>query len=243
MQTANTTTPPGGANIFLVEDEGIIAHSIQSDLRKAGYRVAGVADSGPDALRQIAHSRPDLILMDIRIRGDMDGIELARRVQEQFDIPVVYLTAHSDLETLHRAKLTGPFGYLAKPVQQSSLSSSIEIALYKYRVESELRRQRAWLETILGHMADGVIVTDDAGKIQFLNAAAENLTGWTALLAAGELVGSILPLMEPELDLRRDDFLPEAIAQGSGRAALRRFRIASFGPGLSGGWRTRPQSG
>jgi hypothetical protein len=214
MQTATTTTPPGRASIFLVEDEGIIAHNIQSDLRKAGYRVAGCADSGRDALEQIAQSRPELILMDIRIRGEMDGIELARRVQEQFDIPVVYLTAHSDMETLQRAKVTGPFGYLAKPVQQSSLSSSIEIALYKHRVESELRRQRAWLETILSHMADGVLVTDDAGKIRFLNAAAEKLTGWTAAQAADQFAGSVLPLVEPELDLSLDEFLPDAIAKG-----------------------------
>ena len=214
MQTESTTTPAAGANIFIVEDEGIIAYNIQSDLRKAGYRVAGVADSGQDALEQIASVRPELILMDIRIRGEMDGIELARRVQEQFDVPVVYLTAHSDMETLQRAKVTGAFGHLAKPVQQSSLSSSIEIALYKHRVESELRRQRAWLETILSHMADGVMVTDDAGQIRFLNAAAEKLTGWTAAQAAGEQAGHVLPLVEPELDLARDEFLPAAIARG-----------------------------
>jgi PAS domain S-box-containing protein len=214
QHTATSATPAGGANIFIVEDEGIIAHNIQGDLRKAGYRVAGVADSGNDALEQISGSRPDLILMDIRIRGDMDGIELARRVQEQFDIPVVYLTAHSDTETLQRAKVTGPFGYLAKPVQQSSLSSSIEIGLYKHRVESELRRQRAWLETILSHMADGVIVTDHLGQIRFLNAAAEKLTGWTAAQAAGQQAGHVLPLVEPELDLALDEFLPEAIAEG-----------------------------
>jgi PAS domain S-box-containing protein len=216
MQTATLTsqTPPARASIFLVEDEGIIAHNIQSDLRKAGYRVAGVADSGRDALDQIARSRPELILMDIRIRGDMDGIELARRVQEQFDIPVVYLTAHSDMETLQRAKVTGPFGYLAKPVQQSSLSSSIEIGLYKHRVESELRRQRSWLETILSHMADGVIVTDDAGQVRFVNAAAEKLTGWSAAQATDQPVSTVLPLVEPELDLSLDEFLPEAIASG-----------------------------
>jgi PAS domain S-box-containing protein len=213
MQTESIASA-AGPSIFIVEDEGIIAHNIQSDLRKAGYRVAGVADSGRDALDQIASSRPELILMDIRIRGEMDGIELARRVQEQFDVPVVYLTAHSDMETLQRAKVTGPFGYLAKPVQQSSLSSSIEIAFYKHRVESELRRQRAWLETILSHMADGVIVTDDAGKIRFVNAAAEKLTGWTAAQAAGQQAGYVLPLVEPELDLALDEFLPAAIAQG-----------------------------
>jgi PAS domain S-box-containing protein len=144
----------------------------------------------------------------------MDGIEVARRVQEQFDVPVVYLTAHSDMETLKRAKVTGPCGYLAKPVQQSSLSSSIEIALYKHRVESELRRQRAWLETILSHMADGVMVTDYLGKIRFLNAAAEKLTGWNAAEATDQLAGSVLPLVEPELDLHLDEFLPAAIAQG-----------------------------
>ena len=101
------------------------------------------------------------------------------------------------------------------------MSSSPEIALYKHRVESELRRQRAaWLETILNHMADGVIVTDDAGKVQFLNASAEKLTGWKAAQAnkSDQLAGSVLPLVEPELDLRLDEFLPDSITRAVSRS-------------------------
>ena len=206
----NANTP---ASIFVVEDEGIIAHSIAASLRRAGYEVAGIAGSGEEALSKLIDLRPQLILMDIHLSGRMNGIELAERVRDLFEIPIVYLTAHSDSETLNRAKITEPFGYLPKPVQQASLFTAVEIALFKHRVESELRQQRAWLNTVLGTMHDGVIVTDTFGTVQFINAHGEELTGWRSAMATGKSIKLVLPLMNADLDVSLDDHLLSAIAR------------------------------
>ena len=201
-------------SIFVVEDEGIIAHSIAATLEKAGYQVAGIAGSGEEALSKLSEIQPQLILMDIHLNGRIDGIELSERVRELFEIPIVYLTAHSDKETLNRAKITSPFGYLPKPVQQNNLFTSIEIALFKHRVESELRQQRAWLNTVLNTMGDGVIVTGNGGAVQFLNPQAERLTGWLTHEAKGEPVARILPLIDRSLELSLDTLILDSIAKG-----------------------------
>ena len=201
------------ASIFVVEDEGLIAHDLAASLRKGGYQVAGIANSGEEALRKLSKVSPELILMDIRLGGKLDGIDLSRRVQEYFDVPIIYLTAHSDLVTLDRAKLTGPFAYLPKPVAQKSLLTSIELALYKHKAESELRQQRAWLHTILGTMGDGVIVTDNFGCVEYLNAHAEELTGWSTADAHRKPIGVVLPLVNLSLELPRNELIPTAIAK------------------------------
>ena len=205
-------TPETGQGIFVVEDEGIIAHDLAATLRKGGYEVAGIASSGEEALLKLSAIHPQLIIMDIRLGGTIDGIELAEKVQAEFDVPVVYLSAHSDPATLNRAKLTGPFAYLSKPVAQKSLFTSIEIALFKHHAESELRRQRAWLQTILDSMADGVIVTDQSGAIEYMNQPAERLTGWRAADAQRKTVDTVLPLINLGLESPASDLIPAAIA-------------------------------
>ena len=135
------------ASVFVVEDDGLIAYSLSADLRKAGFEVAGVAASGEDALQQIELVRPQLILMDIHLRGQMDGIELAERVRAQFETPVIYITARSDADTLKRAKTTEPFAYLAKPVGASALYASIGTALRKHRAQGDLPQLRNYLST------------------------------------------------------------------------------------------------
>lgn len=187
------------SRVLIVEDEGLIAHDIASRLEHAGYEVAGIAESGVETLRKIVDSSPDLILMDIRIKGDMDGIETAARVQEQFDLPVIYLTAHSDRETLARARVTGPFGYLTKPLQQANLQTSIEIALHKHRIDREVRQQRAWLNTVLQIMGEAVIVTDGQQRVQFLNSRAEQLTGWKANQAIDRKLLDVLEIFDQNL--------------------------------------------
>ena len=109
------------ARILIVEDEGIIASHIASRLLKSGYAVAGIAESSEEALAKISGLNPDLILMDISIKGAMDGVETAAKVRERHDIPVIFLTAHADRQTIDRAKATGPFGFLTKPVHHMSL--------------------------------------------------------------------------------------------------------------------------
>ncbi len=122
--------------IFIVEDEPIVAMTLEDTLAQLGYVVAGTATNGKDALEQIGKTHPDLILMDIRIEGELDGIETAEKVTALYHIPVVYLTAHSDEKTLERAMATQPHGYFLKPFRTRELYSTIEIALYKNRLAS-----------------------------------------------------------------------------------------------------------
>jgi AmiR/NasT family two-component response regulator len=121
------------ARILIVEDEGIIAAHIASRLRGIGYEVVGIAESSEQALCETLNLQPDLILMDIRIKGALDGIETAAKLQEFCDIPIIYLTAHSDRETIDRAKTTRVFGFLTKPIHQAALAAGIEVAIRKHR--------------------------------------------------------------------------------------------------------------
>lgn len=123
--------------ILVVEDEHIVAMGIKRMLKSLGYTVTGVASSGEDAISKAESTFPDVVLMDIMLKGDMDGVEAAKEIRERFDVPVVYLTAYSDTNILDRAKKTEPFGYIIKPFDEKDLYSSIEVALHRYRKEKE----------------------------------------------------------------------------------------------------------
>ncbi len=136
------------ATILVVEDEGIVAQEIKSRLEKTGYTVCAVAHEGKTAIAHAEALQPDLVLMDIRLKGEMDGIEAAGMIRDRFSIPVVYLTAYTDPATLERAKTMEPFGYVVKPFETRSLMVSIEIALHRHRSESE-RIYREKLQAVL----------------------------------------------------------------------------------------------
>ncbi|MBT7892034.1 MAG: response regulator, partial [Deltaproteobacteria bacterium] len=125
------------AKILIVEDEAIIAMEIESQLQGLGYEVISIVDTGEKAIKKAGEDNPDLILMDIRIKGEMDGIQTAAIIREQFDIPVVFSTAYLDEERIELAKLTMPFGYVLKPVQERDLKVTIEMALYVSKVDGE----------------------------------------------------------------------------------------------------------
>ncbi|MGD8445124.1 MAG: response regulator, partial [Desulfobacterales bacterium] len=127
------------ANILVVEDESIIAIDIRNRVLNLGYGVSGAAATGEDAIAIAEETLPDLVLMDIKLRGEMDGVEAASRIRLDLDIPVVYLTAYANASTLERAKFTEPFGYLVKPFEDTELQAALEIALYKHRMERKLR--------------------------------------------------------------------------------------------------------
>src|SRR5579864_4358845 len=171
--------------IVIVEDEGLIAADLQGRLEKAGYQVPGIAASGGEALEVIRAQSPDLILMDIRLAGELDGIQVADKVRQEFDIPVVYLTAYEDRETLQRASETQAYGYIKKPIAAASLQGSIEMALSKHRHERYLREQRDWLSASFSAVPDAVVVTDGSGRICYLNPVAAELTGFEADGALG----------------------------------------------------------
>lgn len=123
------------SRILVVEDEAIVAMVIKRRLKDLGYIVSGVASTGKDAITKVEGTFPDLVLMDIRLKGDMDGIEATKIIKDRFSLPVVYLTAHSDDITFKKAKETDPDGYILKPFTEKDLSTTIEIALHKFRKE------------------------------------------------------------------------------------------------------------
>ncbi len=146
-----------GRKILIVEDEGIVARDMKNILTRLGYPVVAVAYSGPEAVRLAKTEKPDLVLMDIVLQGEMDGIEAAEKIRDRNDIPVVYLTAHAEPPVLERAGVTGPYGYLLKPFRERELHAAIEIALYKHaadrergRLLGELRRTLERLRTLEG---------------------------------------------------------------------------------------------
>jgi len=124
------------AKILVVEDENVVALEIKKRLTRLGYVVPSVAASGKEAINKARGFLPDLVLMDIRLKGEMDGIEAAQEIRTDLGIPVIYLTAHSDDETLKRAKQTEPYGYVLKPFEEEDLRAVIEMALYRYQKEN-----------------------------------------------------------------------------------------------------------
>ena len=124
-------------SILVVEDEMVVAMDLGNRLRKLGFDVCDVVPSGGEALLAVEQSSPDLVLMDIMLKGDMDGIEAAREIKARLKIPVLYLTAYTDDETLERAKMTEPAGYISKPFKEEDLHSNIEMALHKHKAEKK----------------------------------------------------------------------------------------------------------
>lgn len=178
--------------IMIVEDETIIAMEIEDRLNKLGYEVPLVTTTGEDAVINALELQPDLILMDIMLRGKMDGVEAAAKIGKKSDIPVIFLTANTDAKTIERAKVTQPYGYLIKPFEEQELKTSIEISIYKNRMERKIRESERWLSATLTNIGEGLIGTDSKGLIKFLNPMAEELTGWKTAEAVGKSLDDVL---------------------------------------------------
>lgn len=187
--------------ILIVEDESIVAMDVKNRLTRLGYEVCGLASSGEEAIQKAIQSRPGLILMDIRLKGQMDGIIVAEQIRSWYDVPIVFLTAYSDETTLQRAKVTEAFGYLLKPLEERELHITIEMALYKHKMERKLKESEQWLFTTLNSIGDGVIATDAHGYIKFMNPVAEALTGWSQPEALGQEIKAVFNLIHAETRL------------------------------------------
>jgi PAS domain S-box-containing protein len=181
-------------SILIVEDEAIVALDLKLQLQDLGYQVVGVAASAAEAVAAVRAHRPSLVLMDVRLQGPGDGIEAAEQIQRDQPTPVIFLTSHSDAETVQRAARTAPYGYLTKPYQLKELRAGIEVALTKARLERQLREADRWFASTLQCVADGVVVTDLQARVRFLNPAAETLTGWSSEDAAGRGVEEVVRL-------------------------------------------------
>ena len=181
---------------LIVEDEGLIALDLQRRLERAGYSVPATAESMEEAMAAAAEHRPDVVLMDIRIKGEHDGIATADNIRRKFDIPVIFVTAHADAETLERAKMTEPFGYIVKPFVNIDFRAQIETVLWKHAMERKLRISEAWLSTTFRNVADALIATDAQGNVVFMNAPAAKLTGWDWREARGKGLLEVFSVFE-----------------------------------------------
>jgi PAS domain S-box-containing protein len=207
------------ANILVVEDEIIIAIDIRNRVLSLGYGVSGIVSTGEEAIEKAAETLPDLVLMDIKLRGKLDGVEAASRIRQDLDIPVVYLTAYTNNSTLKRAKMTEPFGYLVKPFENPELQAALEIGLYKHRMERRLKESESRFRLLFENSPDAIFITNpDSGEILDANPAASELL----LKSHAEIVGLHQSKLHPSymLELVTTEFSEQIRASRQNRKPL-----------------------
>jgi PAS domain S-box-containing protein len=183
--------------VLIVENEQVVAVDLARSLRQLGYEVSGMAATRADALDLIAAKNPDLVLMDIKLEDGQDGISAAEEIRANWQIPVVFVTEHTDSETLGRAKKAAPLGFLTKPFGLNELNATLVVALHQHRIAREWFAEHQWLMTMLASLGEGVIATDLRGRVRYLNPAAEALTGWKQGEATGRQVEEVYSLVTP----------------------------------------------
>jgi diguanylate cyclase (GGDEF)-like protein/PAS domain S-box-containing protein len=193
--------------ILIVEDERIIALDLKKRLERFGYPSPEIVSTGEEAVSSAESYSPHIILMDIMLSGETDGIEAAKTIQRDYNIPVIFLTAYSNEQTLDRAKEAEPYGYILKPFKERELYTTIDIALYKFKLNSQLKSQERWLSAILHSIEDGIIATGKEGTIQFMNPVAEKITGWSEQEAHAKEIETVFPLKQ-EKTLQQITFPP-----------------------------------
>lgn len=161
--------------ILVVEDERMIAEDILESLSELGYHVPVTAASGIEALEKVRQYKPDLILMDIMLKGEWDGIQTAQEIHKEHDCALIYLTAFTDQEVLQRAKITTPFGYILKPFREKELHAMVEVSLYRHDFERKNRERQQLILNILSQSKEAILVTDQEGSLIFMNHEAEHL--------------------------------------------------------------------
>jgi PAS domain S-box-containing protein len=202
------------ARILILEDDRVVARDIQQQLQKIGHEVLGTAARGEDAVTLALETGPDLVLMDIRLGGQIDGIEAATEIRRQCQCPVIFLTAYSDDETVRRASRAEPFGYLLKPFEDSQLRTVIEMALYKHEAERQLRESERRYATTLSSIGDAVIATDPLSRVTFMNPVATRLTGWTQDAAVGRPISDVFRIVNEETRAVIEDAAARALRLG-----------------------------
>ena len=195
------------SRILIVEDERVVANALARNLEGLGYQVVSAVASGEEALTKAEETRPDLVLMDIRLEGEMDGIEAAGLITSRFDIPVIFVTAYADRNVLAKAKITEPYGYLIKPLSKRELHSAVEIALYKHEMAKKLRESEEKHRELAEFLPQIIYEIDLSGKFTFANRSGLEAAGYTADDMAGGVQAT--DLIAPEdrdrmiLDMRR----------------------------------------
>lgn len=189
--------------ILIVEDEDALAQMISSYVLKLNLEITSVVDSGEAAVESVVKQRPDLALLDIQIHGGMDGFGVAEALRRQYDVPSIFLTSRSDEETLASVRESSAYGYLLKPFRPEELRAAIDLALIRFAQETRWKQLEQSFSAAIHSTSDGVIITDSAGLVQFMNPAAERMTGWIARMARGEKLAGIFQTPAGEEALTR----------------------------------------
>lgn len=184
--------------VLIVENEGLVGCDLAATLERLGYMVAGLCRTGEEVLNTVEDLRPDVVLMDVQLGGKIDGIETARMLKKRFPVAVIYLTACADAETVARARETHPSGYLLKPYNETELSACLEMAAARNREEQRRKRYEESFFHAFQSLADGVIGADVAGRILFVNPAAERVLGWKATEASGRTLAEVYAIHNVE---------------------------------------------
>jgi DNA-binding LytR/AlgR family response regulator len=163
--------------ILVVEDESIVAKDIQRTLEKLGYEVPATASSAESAFQKLEEVEPDLVFLDIKLKGEQDGVHIAEHIKDRYDIPVIFLTSFVDQDTIDRAKVTEPYGYLVKPFNEGDLKTTVEMALFKFSKDRELRLSEQRLSNALGKIENAVFVTDQDLRLNYINEKALAICG------------------------------------------------------------------
>ncbi len=200
--------------ILVAEDEILIALEIKNRLEKMGYDVPALVSTKKEIIDSVSDLRPDLVLMDIMLNGHMDGIDAAEEIRARFDVPVVYLTAYSDESTLQKAKITEPYGFILKPLDERELYNTVEIAIYKHKMEQRVKENEQRFYTTLKSIGDAVITTDRESKITFMNSVAEELTGWKQNEALGKSVETIFNIINSKTGLFTESPVAKVLQKG-----------------------------
>src|SRR5262249_40689351 len=203
------------ARILIVEDNRVVARDIRGQLSNIGHTVVGMTARGDNAVELALTARAEIVLMDIRLEGSLDGIGAAHRVREHCNIPVIFLTAYADDETVQRASLTEPFGYLLKPFEELELRTAIEMALYNHAAERKLRESERRFVAILSSIGDAVIATDKETRVTFMNPVAEALTGWPQREATGRSLAEVFRIVNEETRQRVEDPARQVLSLGT----------------------------
>ena len=187
-----------GERVLIVEDEKIIAFDLQRRLKSFGFEVIGSCSTGAEALELCAKDKPDIVLMDIMLEGDLDGIETAKLLLEKYQVPSIFLTAYSDAATLDRAKAAQPLAYIIKPFKERELYTTIDVALYKSKADARIRDQERWLAAILNSISDALVALTHDGKVHYANPAAGALLGLPPASLTDRPLKSLFTLLDEE---------------------------------------------
>ncbi|HQP50029.1 MAG TPA: response regulator, partial [Spirochaetota bacterium] len=189
-------------SIMIVEDDEIISCYLEEVLVDMGYDITGIVDNGQDAIDQAARQDPDLILMDIILRGDMDGVEASAAIKKKQETPIIYLTAHADEPTVARARMTEPHGFLNKPVREADLLAAVNFALQRSELEKKLRKRESLYRELVENSNSIILRMDTTGIVKFMNLYGLTFFGFLE----SEVVGkSVIETIVPPVDRAGQD--------------------------------------